>query len=254
MNRPVFLTGSISHSTKSSSPKEISDVFDFDVDTYSARCSVCEADPPCATFAPARYEAGYAYPLVVWLHGAGGNEHQLRRVMPHLSNQNYVAIAPRGTHVRRDGQGQFDWRQTTTEIGQAESRVFASIAMAQRRFNIHPDRVFLAGYGSGGTMALRIAWNSPHRFRGVATIGGPIPAELRPFGRINELRSLPCVLAAARENGAYPEDQVCRDLRLLHAAGCEFDLWYCLDANELNTTTLAKLNRWLMALVCGESC
>ena len=29
---------------------------------------------PSATFQPIHYEKGYAYPLVVWLHGPGGNE------------------------------------------------------------------------------------------------------------------------------------------------------------------------------------
>jgi phospholipase/carboxylesterase len=254
MNRPAFLTGNISHSTKSSSPDEFSDIFDFDIATHAGHRLVCEAVPPCATFAPARYEPGYAYPLVVWLHGPSGNEHQLRRVMPLVSDQNFVGIAPRGTHADSDRHGAFDWRQTSEHISEAESRVFASIAMAGRRFNIHPDRVFLAGYGSGGTMALRVAWNNPHHFGGVAAIGSPIPADLRPFGRVNEIRSLPCLLAVAPQSNVYPEHEFCRDLRLLHAAGCKVDVHYYRWGDELNTETFTNLNRWLMALVCGPQC
>ena len=67
---------------------------------------------PHATFAPIRYERGYAYPLVVWLHGALGNEQQLRRVMPLVSMRNYVAVAPRGTSGDRVRRGAFSWRQT----------------------------------------------------------------------------------------------------------------------------------------------
>ena len=32
-----------------------------------------------ALFAPMHYEPGYAYPLIVWLHGPGGDERQLNR-------------------------------------------------------------------------------------------------------------------------------------------------------------------------------
>lgn len=225
---------------------------DFDLAPYVEDRLDGEAAPPCATFAPARYEPGYAYPLVVWLHGPQGSEQQLRRVMPYVSDQNFVAVAPRGTYADRDGL--FDWRQTRRHIVAAETRVFASIGLACRRFNVHPDRVFLVGYGSGGTMALRLAWNHPHEFGGVAAIGGPIPASERPFSRVNEMRSLPCLLAVARESNVYPEQDFCRDLRLLHAAGCKVDLHYYRWGDELNTETFNNLNRWLMTLVCGAPC
>ena len=35
-------------------------------------------DTTNALFAPLHYEAGYAYPLIVWLHGQGSSERQLR--------------------------------------------------------------------------------------------------------------------------------------------------------------------------------
>ncbi len=252
MNRPAYLTGKIPHSVEPTTPDEISDVFDFDLAANVIDRLDGEAAPPCATFAPAHYEPGYAYPLVVWLHGPRGNEHQLRRVMPYVSDQNFVGVAPQGTYAdRHEG---FNWRQTREHVVTAESRVFASIELAERRFNVHPDRIFLAGYGSGGTMALRIAWNNPHQFAGVAAIGGPIPADDRPFGRVNEIRSLPCLLAVARESNVYPEHEFCRDLRLLHAAGCKVDLHYYRWGDELNTETFHNLNRWLMALVCGSPC
>ena len=51
----------------------------------------------CALFAPLHYEKNYAYPLIVWLHGPGGDEGQLKRIMPCISTRNYAAVAPRGT-------------------------------------------------------------------------------------------------------------------------------------------------------------
>lgn len=196
------------------------------------------------------YEPGYAYPLVIWLHGAWGDEGQLRQVMPKISLRNYVAIAPRGTCAVYAERVSYCWRQTSDAVEAAETYVFDCIEIARGRFNIHPDRVFLAGVGCGGTMALRIAWEHPSRFAGVATFGGSLPTRDRPLRNVNALRQLPCFVAAGRTSRDYPEAAVCRDLRLLHAAGCTVALRQYPCGDELTTTMLADLNRWMMDIVC----
>jgi phospholipase/carboxylesterase len=205
---------------------------------------------PLATFAPMHYEPGYAYPLVVWLHGSQGNEQQVRSVMPQISMRNYVAVAPRGTCEIRTDRQSFAWRQSAEAIDEAESRVLDSIAVASSRFNIHPDRIFLAGVGCGGTMALRTAWNHPERFAGVATFGGPLPMRNRPLRNVKSLRALPCLVATGRTSQHYPEPNVCRDLRLLHSAGCMVALRQYPCGDDLTTTMLSDLNRWVMDIVC----
>lgn len=208
--------------------------------------------PPHSVFVPMHYEPGYAYPLVVWLHGSAGNEHQLPKLMPLVSMRNYVAVAPRATNIDRRQRNSFHWRQTEEDIETAETRVFDCIALAEKRFNIHGGRIFLAGYGGGGTMAVRIAWSNPGHFAGVASIGGKLPTEGCPLNRINDLRRLPCLLATTRNSAHYPERDVCRDLRLLHAAGCTVALRQYPGGDDLTTAMLGDLNRWLMELVCSE--
>ena len=63
----------------------------FQVDSASFSTSLL--DFPHALFAPLHYASGYAYPLIVWLHGSGSDERQLQRIMPLVSMQNYVAVA-----------------------------------------------------------------------------------------------------------------------------------------------------------------
>jgi phospholipase/carboxylesterase len=203
-----------------------------------------------ATFAPIHYERGYAYPLLVWLHTNGGNECELRRIMPLVSMRNYVGVAPRGNLMDGRRRHAFAWRQTRDDIETAESRVAHCIAAAQQQFSIHAERVFLAGCGAGGTMALRIAWNSPARFAGVVAINGPLPTQLRPLWRVNELRRVPCLLATSRSNRNYAAEFVCRDLRLLHSAGCIVALRQYPGSDDLTSKMLADMDRWLMDLVC----
>lgn len=210
---------------------------------------------PFATFAPMHYEERYAYPLLVWLHGDGGNEQELRQIMPLVSMRNYVAIAPRGTQPWQRNRGRCNWQQSPDAIETAQSRISECIATAQRRFNIHPQRIFLAGRESGGTMAFRAAWNDPNRFAGVASLHAPLPSELSPLRRVNELRKLPCLLATSENSALYPQKRVCEDLRLLHTAGCcKVMLRHYPGDDGLTNVMLSDLNKWLMELVCGAAC
>jgi phospholipase/carboxylesterase len=197
------------------------------------------------------YEEGYSYPLLVWLHDSASSERELRHVMPLVSMRNYVAIAPRGTCEDERTRGQYGWRQTSDAIEAAQSRIADCIAVARWRFNIHGDRIFLVGRGSGGTMALRTAWQDPDQFAGVVAINGPLPARLSPLRRVNELRRVPCLLATSRDSQAYPADHVCRDLRLLHVAGCTVALRQYPGDDSLTSNMLSDMDRWLMELVCG---
>src|SRR4051812_45740149 len=110
-------------------------------------------------FAPLHYEPNYAYPLLIWLHGSGDSERQLRRIMPHVSLRNYVAVAPRGTLEvpRQSGGAGYRWVQSSEHIADAQRRVESAVADAQDRYHVRPDRIFLVGYECGGTMAMRIA-------------------------------------------------------------------------------------------------
>ena len=101
-------------------------------------------------------------------------------------------------------------------------------------------------------MALRTAWSEPKKFAGVVAINGPLPSRLSPMRRVNEIRHVPCLLTTSRDSRAYPADQVCQDLRLLHSAGCVVSLRQYPGGDGLTSGMLSDLNRWVMDLVCGS--
>ena len=203
-------------------------------------------------FSPMHYEQRYSYPLIVWLHGPSGNEQQLQQIMPMVSLRNYVAIAPRGTVLEEDAANAFSWEQSPSHIELAEDRVFDCIEIAKQQFNIPNERIFLAGYGCGGTMAVRIAWNHPERFKGVATIGGSLPEYHRPLHHVNRLRQLPLLLACGQNASLFDQQLVCDNLRLLHTAGMVVALRQYPCADDLRTTLLKDLDHWVMHIVCEK--
>lgn len=216
--------------------------------TWSEAAPTPAAAPTTATFAPLAYESGYQYPLVVWLHGDGADEGSLPLVMKHVSLRNFVAVAPRGVEALAGGYG---WSQSTDGVDAAEEAVFESVDSTRDRFTVHPGRVFLVGAGSGGAMAMRVALRHPDRFAGVATLDGALPTGDALLCRVNEARRLPLLLSASKESVDYPESRMCRDLALLHSAGCRVAVRQYPGSDDLTTAMLSDVNRWAMEIVCG---
>ena len=194
-----------------------------------------------ALFAPQHYESRYGYPLLVWLHAENGEPRQLQKIMPVLSMRNYVAVAPAWQAARRRSLPETD----------VEAAVTGAIDAAARRFHIRRDRVFLLGQFEGGTTALRVGLSSPDEYAGVVSFGGPFPNHAGALVRLEEARRLPLMLAVGADSRRYPPGQVCRDMRLLHAAGISVTLRQYPCGDELTTAMLADANAWLMEQVTG---
>src|SRR5262245_26955492 len=151
-------------------------------------------------YVPRHYEPRYAYPLLVLFHGRGGDENQLLRIMPRLSNRNYVAVGLRGpepTRVRRDGTAGYAWAQTLRGAGGGEGiatihrpvmpqlseascdfladYVADAVGEVQGRLNIHSRRIFLVGYGEGAAAAYRLGLGMPEKFAGIVAVNGWLP-------------------------------------------------------------------------------
>jgi phospholipase/carboxylesterase len=192
----------------------------------------------------------------VWLHGEGQSEHALRRVIYHVSLRNYVAVGPRGTEARqnRSGVAAFGWSQTPDGVEAADERVTEAISLVRSKFHISRQRIFVAGLGAGGTMALRLALAHPNLFAGAISLDGPMPRTDQPLARINDLRGMPLLLSAnIQEPPSCFGDKLCQDLRLLHAADLTVSLRLYSGSSSVLPAMLADIDRWIMDIVCPST-
>lgn len=204
------------------------------------------------TFAPLHYEPNYSYPLLVWIHDDGGNATDLQRVMPLVSVRNYVGVAITGEAVT--GRRGCVWRSTATATLGAENQLADAIELATRRFRIHSERIFLAGSGTGGTLALRLALRNPHKYAGAATIGGAFPEGQAPLAALAHARQLPLFIAHGRDSARYPIERLCDELHLFHAAALAVNIRQYPCEDEVTTQMLHDLDVWLMERVTGMRC
>ena len=220
---------------------------------------------------PVHYEANFAYPLLVWLHDSNKSEQEVFEVVPKISTQNYVAVAPRGLlgskkRVARSFingklveekcwvEPSNEWPETYEAVSEAENLVFDSIAEARAKYNVNPRRVFLLGRGTGGAMALRVAMRNPREFAGVVSIDGALPnSDSLPLRNWRSLRDLPVLLTAGDARSEIAPRLDPDLLRLYHTAGLTVlvrqyneDDKSPVGQRERMDAILADVNRWIM--------
>jgi phospholipase/carboxylesterase len=230
-----------------------------------------------ARFIPQRYEPNYAYPLLVLLHGRGGDEQQMVRSMPALSWRNYVGLSLRGPEpvVKRGRPEGFSWggsfarpdrrsaqsvpavppaevvrrrlfEESPDPIDALEDGVFAAIRQTRRALHVHSERIFLVGCGEGAAVAYRIGLSYPERFAGVVAINGWLPGGFRPLARVKACRELRILVVHGEWNGRIPVDSARRDVRVLRAGGLPvaFQSYPC--AHRLTSPMLSDVDTWLI--------
>lgn len=206
-----------------------------------------------AFFTPLHYEPNYAYPLLIWLPGAGGDHLQLNHVMPHISLRNYAAASVRGAAGEEfNEQGKpCSWRSTSSDTLLAEEAVFEAIDAACGKFHIARHRIFVAGYADGGTMALRLGLRRPECFAAALSLGGRFPTGDGPLARLAAARKLPLFIAQGRDAADYPVETLCDELRLFHAAGMSVTVRQYPCGDELDSQMLHDMDVWMMEHVTG---
>ncbi len=221
-------------------------------------------------FSPIHYEPKYAYPLLVWFHSPGADETEIFRVMPQLSLRNYVAVAPRGLTAEEAGVSQtdrcrslegnvgrfsalYDWSETDAALDRAEVRVFEAIGRARLRCHLAPNRVFLAGVGAGGSMAMCLGARYPEKFAGVISFSGGFPMLPSSLAKWGALRRLPMMMMIGSKNPAFPPATVSKQLRLFHTAGMSVSIRQYRTAEDTAPTMFRDANQWMMQRIAPSA-
>ena len=113
---------------------------------------------------PATYHPAQRRPLLLALHGMGGDAKQaLATWLPEAQKHGWIVAAPECIIGRGKGYGSLP-----------EERAFAlrTIAECVQRFAIDPNRIYMAGHSMGGHMSWDVGLTYPDRFAAVAPFIG----------------------------------------------------------------------------------
>jgi phospholipase/carboxylesterase len=201
--------------------------------TRDASCGPAHADAASLgvddLYVPEHYEANYAYPLLAWLAPPDGTLLRLQRLMPLISDRNYFGVTvPAGGPEKMD------------------ELLFATFLRLRRKYHLHTERVYLAGFGDAGTQALETALRRPEWFAGVAAISARCPESPRLLARFNGLRGKR-VLLGVDEQGHAPILADCLYMQqLFWSAGMQVTAVASSPGRDCRRGLLREIDRWIM--------
>ena len=133
---------------------------------WAYRSKVDDTLQPYRFFVPSNYDPAKKWPLVVALHGMGGDENSffvaydngvIRRI---AETRGYLVACPKGR------------QSASMYMGPAETDVMDVLAEIKREYSIDEDRVFLTGHSMGGYGTWSVAANHPGEFAALAPFAG----------------------------------------------------------------------------------
>jgi predicted esterase len=137
---------------------------------------------PYQIFVPSGYDKAKPVPLVIALHGMGGDENSYLSYYGQgafkveAEKRGYIVVCPKGR------------KPASMYIGDAERDVMDALGEVRRAYNIDADRIYLTGHSMGGFGTWSIAMNHPDVFAALAPIsGGSTPANMSKIAHIPQI-------------------------------------------------------------------
>ncbi|MCI0390491.1 MAG: prolyl oligopeptidase family serine peptidase [Acidobacteria bacterium] len=166
---------------------------------WAYRSAFDDTVQPYRFYIPKNYEAKKKWPMIVALHGMGGDENSfftgynngaIRRI---AEERGYIVVCPKGRGP------------VSMYLASAERDVIDVIKEMKRDYSIDEDRVFLMGHSMGGYGTWSIAVNNPDLFAALGPISGGGTPLSRP--RLKAITRVPWIVVHGDNDPTVPVEE-----------------------------------------------
>ena len=185
-------------------------------------------------------------PVLLLLHGTGGNEHDLLplgRLLPGahvLSPRGQVLENGMPRFFRRLAEGVFDEDDLKRRAG--DLAAFVTAAATHYRFD--PSRVLAMGFSNGANIASAVMLLHPGVLGGGVLLRGMVPLEPQPLPSIAGTRVM---ISNGEADPIVPRAETERLARLLQRAGADVELYWQPAGHQLMPGDFTVVKTWLQS-------
>lgn len=151
-------------------------------------------------------------PVIILLHGVGGNEENLFVHTGQLPEESLI-ISARAPFML--GPGAYAWFHVDFDTGKPminpeeaeKSRIILIQYINQviEKYDADPERVFLLGFSQGANMSYSVALSRPEKVKGIVALSGRILPELKPiWAKKEKLQQLLVFIAHGTADAVLP--------------------------------------------------
>ncbi len=190
---------------------------------------------------PSSYDGQSAFPLVVFLHGGGGNAQSavnFTNFNQVSKSENFLMVYPQAffeaspnSFVWADGRGLAPDILGIDDVGFIDRLVTA----LKEEYNINSKQVYLCGFSNGSFLTQRIAFEKNTQFAAIGTIGSTMAQSLYENG--NPQRAIPQIFIFGTDDPFVPyEGGIVVGSNSLPIVGIEEAVDYWVAYNKCQNT------------------
>lgn len=192
-------------------------------------------------------------PLLLLLHGVGGNEQNLFSFADALPD-NYLVVSARGPLTL--GANSYAWFQVDFSSGrpqineiQAEAArvtLLDFIETLKKDLDFDEKQVYLMGFSQGGIMSYSVALTEPEKIKGIAVMSGRLLPEVKPLvADEKRLAKLKIFVSHGKQDQVLHFPFATEAVDYLESKGLNPDFHQYDDGHTVNQQMLADVITWL---------
>jgi phospholipase/carboxylesterase len=191
-------------------------------------------------------------PLLILLHGAGGNEQEMFSLASHMPDE-YLVVSARGPIVF--GARSFAWYHVDLSSGKpvinsAEEKKSRTIILdfieALKLYHAFDDtKVYLCGFSQGAIMSYSVGFTHPDKVKGIIALSGRLLEEVKPLMEVSKLTDMKIFIGHGTNDNVLSVYYARDCARYLRQAGIGFTLKEYPEGHRINAATVADIAVWL---------
>lgn len=200
-------------------------------------------------------EGGGPKPLLLALHGYGGDKASMMRLARRVNDHDYVIASLQGPHQhlvypkdRTQGLGYgFGWVSNfkpEESVALHHRLVSEIIDTLTQKGEIDPAKVFLLGFSQSVGLNFRFAFTHPERVCGVVAICGGIPGDWESEGKY-QAGAVDVLYLAGERDEFYSPERVKKNVEALERRARTVELRFFDAGHEVPREAYPMIDQWL---------